>query len=145
MKTLTRTLRLLICTGLFSLSATGCGGGSSGTGGRELDGFVLKGTEPLTDVAVSTIPPSDAAVTDQLGHFTLSGLPYDDTLHLRFSSQSSTILVDIIDIPATTESIEMHCDYNEQSGQFAVNSTAFVAEDGTTTAGTSIVVSVVEE
>lgn len=137
-------LRLTLA-GLLSLSAAGCGGGSSGTGGRELDGFVLKGTEPLTDVTITTLPPSDTSMTDQSGHFALHDLPYEDTVHLRFASPSSVILVDIVGIPPETESIAMHCDYNEATGQFAVSSTEFTAEDGSMASGTSVVVSIVEE
>ena len=135
---------------LLTLSFHGCGGGSSGTGGRELDGVVSRGTTPLADVRVSTLPgdgnvATGPVTTDTSGAFVLDDLPRTSTVHLRFESPTSVVLVDLLDIPDDTEVIHMECDYDEGTGRFAVKSAQYVAGDGRTVQGQGVVVAVDEK
>lgn len=131
---------LLGCAALL-----GCGGGSSGTGGRELDGAVYRDLTPLTDVTITTVPPTSTAMTDQQGNFTLTDLPYTSPLRLQFDSPGSFVVVDLVNIPENTERISMHCNYDEASGTFEVSSASYIGENGVAVPGSGIVVSAEEK
>ena len=105
-------LRVAIVCGFLFL-ASGCGGGTSGTGVRTFDGDVrLETGEPLEGVMVTIPSTGDSSTTDSSGHFYMVSKVRGDRVELMLEKASfrGTVVVAANEASGTHVSVQLTVD-----------------------------------
>lgn len=114
-------LKILFLTVLILGIASGCGGGTIGTGPQGDDTTVsgrLLNTagDYLANVEVTAADSNASTITDSEGRFELVAPVVDGQVYLTFSSTKFTVEASIGDIPAGTRQIEARIEVDEVRG-----------------------------
>jgi hypothetical protein len=121
-----RHIRKAALTAALALLFGCSGGGTDGTGGRNIDGLILSpagGAQPGIEVTVEET--GDSTVTDAQGAFTISGQPMTASMTLHFSGSGLDYAAPLADIPARATAVHMNCVYDTAKHEFTVESTSF--------------------